>query len=377
MINILFISHEASRSGAPIVLLKLLKWIKKNTTIHFDVLLIEGGELESEFKTLGEVLKPIYEKETIFKRITRKILKRIKIHQEKSPIEKLLIKYQTKNYSIIYGNTIVSISIFDLLYQFFPKAKFFLHVHELYSVTRKYSNTIGKLSDIPVIFISVSDLVTKNLKNNHNVKSQVHLIYSFIDFEFLNFYYNSKSKPSELKFIVDGGGLVRVTKGYDIFILVAKRAIQKNPSIPYEFRWFGEIPENLQYYINIDINLGGLSDKLKFYGKLGDPYSKFAESDVMLLTSREDSFPTICLEHAALGIPTICFENVTGITEFVQTDAGIIVPYLDIEKIVDTLAELYHNMEKRKLLGLTARERVNQFDISLQVPKIIDLINNA
>ena len=34
-------------------------------------------------------------------------------------------------------------------------------------------------------------------------------------------------------------------------------------------------------------------------------------------------------------------------------------------------------MEKRKLLGLTARERVNQFDISLQVPKIIDLINNA
>lgn len=53
MKKILFISHDASRSGAPFVLLFFMRWLKQNAgNIQMDILLIEGGPLEEEFKKL-------------------------------------------------------------------------------------------------------------------------------------------------------------------------------------------------------------------------------------------------------------------------------------------------------------------------------------
>jgi len=49
--KILFISHEASRTGAPLILLHLLKWLNKNTeNLQFDVLLIKRGAMADDFR---------------------------------------------------------------------------------------------------------------------------------------------------------------------------------------------------------------------------------------------------------------------------------------------------------------------------------------
>ncbi len=54
--KVLFISHDASRTGAPIVLLNLLKWFKTNTDIPFQILLKKGGVLEPDFKAIAHPL---------------------------------------------------------------------------------------------------------------------------------------------------------------------------------------------------------------------------------------------------------------------------------------------------------------------------------
>ena len=48
--RILFISHEATRTGAPFVLLYLMQWLKQNTNYEADVLLLKGGPLAADFK---------------------------------------------------------------------------------------------------------------------------------------------------------------------------------------------------------------------------------------------------------------------------------------------------------------------------------------
>jgi hypothetical protein len=48
--GILFVSHDATRSGAPIVLLHFLRWFKKNSNRPFAVLLQAGGELVDDFE---------------------------------------------------------------------------------------------------------------------------------------------------------------------------------------------------------------------------------------------------------------------------------------------------------------------------------------
>ena len=51
MTKILFISHDASRTGAPMVLLHLLNWLRINKPgIQVDLLVLSGGNLESELK---------------------------------------------------------------------------------------------------------------------------------------------------------------------------------------------------------------------------------------------------------------------------------------------------------------------------------------
>jgi hypothetical protein len=48
--KVLFIGHDASRTGAPLLLLELIKWLTSNSSIKPSVLLKQGGELEAEYE---------------------------------------------------------------------------------------------------------------------------------------------------------------------------------------------------------------------------------------------------------------------------------------------------------------------------------------
>ena len=50
---VLFVSPDASRSGAPLALLRLLGWIKRQTDLQFRVLLYQDGPLAPEFAALA------------------------------------------------------------------------------------------------------------------------------------------------------------------------------------------------------------------------------------------------------------------------------------------------------------------------------------
>ncbi|MEO9210289.1 MAG: hypothetical protein ABI208_04275, partial [Ginsengibacter sp.] len=59
-LRIVFISHECSLTGAPILLLNLLSLIKKRDIYDIKIILAKGGVLEKEFKKYGKtiVLRP-------------------------------------------------------------------------------------------------------------------------------------------------------------------------------------------------------------------------------------------------------------------------------------------------------------------------------
>ena len=51
--EILFLSHDASRTGAPMVLLTFLRWLRANSDYQFGVLLGRGGALEPDFASIA------------------------------------------------------------------------------------------------------------------------------------------------------------------------------------------------------------------------------------------------------------------------------------------------------------------------------------
>ena len=54
--NVLFISHDASLTGAPLVLLNLLRWLKRNRPFGLRILVgTSNGHLFPEFEAIGRV----------------------------------------------------------------------------------------------------------------------------------------------------------------------------------------------------------------------------------------------------------------------------------------------------------------------------------
>ena len=53
--KILFITHEASRTGAPMVILHLIKWLQTNSDYCIDLLSLKGGELSDEFSEIVHI----------------------------------------------------------------------------------------------------------------------------------------------------------------------------------------------------------------------------------------------------------------------------------------------------------------------------------
>jgi glycosyltransferase involved in cell wall biosynthesis len=97
-----------------------------------------------------------------------------------------------------------------------------------------------------------------------------------------------------------------------------------------------------------------------------------------VLTSREDPYPLVCLEAAALEKPIVCFAGAGGMPEFVENDCGFVVPYLDIAAMADRVTFLLNSPERRLAMGVVARRKVEQnHDICAIGPRIMEIIEKT
>ena len=69
--KVLFVGHDATRTGAPFVLLHLLRWLKTNTSVDFRLLLLGGGELVPEFAEVSQVSVLASGKDNIIRKALR------------------------------------------------------------------------------------------------------------------------------------------------------------------------------------------------------------------------------------------------------------------------------------------------------------------
>jgi glycosyltransferase involved in cell wall biosynthesis len=101
--------------------------------------------------------------------------------------------------------------------------------------------------------------------------------------------------------------------------------------------------------------------------------AKFREFDILLLPSREDPFPLVCLEAGLLGKPVICFEKAGGIPELLEDGGGRVVPYLDIDAMAEAVKFYHDHPEIRQADGNRLKEKAAQYDTRVLAPQIVSL----
>jgi predicted HAD superfamily hydrolase/glycosyltransferase involved in cell wall biosynthesis len=332
--SIIFISHEASVSGAPAVLLSLMDWVKRNTKIKFSVIIGAKGPWNKKF----EALAPCFY-----------------MDGGHSDLRAELRHFCGMNVELVYINTIAS-GLYAK-YLDFLNAKFVTHVHEMESVFQLYEPHFEEISKLCSTYIAVSqgsiDALEKRLdKSSNNIRFLKPFIEARnIDRPLLN-------KPTNKK-IIFGCGPVELRKGFDLFCDVG-RAILNSGHTDIKMYWIGmgigtELnPQN-------EIQSRGVQGIVEWLGTSEYTRDHFAYGDLFLLTSREDPYPLVCMEAAECGIPVICFdERAGGMHSFVENDAGIVVPYLDTLKMAGAAIQLFQNEDERVRLGKRAQEKVRQ-----------------
>jgi hypothetical protein len=84
----------------------------------------------------------------------------------------------------------------------------------------------------------------------------------------------------------------------------------------------------------------------------------------------------VCLEAADCGLPVVCFEKAGGMPDFVQNDAGYVLPSGDTKGMAEKLLFLITHEQERAQRGRIAQQRVRaHHDVSIAGEEIFRVIN--
>ncbi|UYZ57454.1 glycosyltransferase family 4 protein [Hymenobacter latericus] len=376
MATIVFVGHEASRTGAPFTQLYLMQWIKQHTPHEVVLLLIWGGDLVPEFEKLGEVHildhgKPAV---TMKERALAK-LDRMTQYRRKNIFRNI----QKKNPAVIFANTTITLDVAVELKQLLG-VKLIINVHELESVFYHYSSEEFARNTAHVDwFIPGSNAVRNFYKQFCPIPDEkIKVIYDFINANppgtSTAVAVRAQHGIPEKAKIVGAIASLEWRKGADLFLRVAQEVLKHKPDT--YFVWVGGKPSSFHFKeITRDVRLTSLTERVLFVGGKSDLRGYYEAFDVYLLTSREDPFPLVCLEAGLSGKPVICFENSGGMPEYVRNDAGIQVPYLDTQMMAEQVMYLLDHPEEAQQMGAVGRERVLQnHTIATIGPKMYEVI---
>jgi glycosyltransferase involved in cell wall biosynthesis len=380
--KVLFIGHDASRTGAPLLLLHLMRWLKGNGAIQFEMLLLQGGPLEADYAALAPltVLRP--------PSLWRRCLNRFPTMSE--PIQrawrrKLQQRLNLDRVGLVYANTAATAAGLDILDNY--SGPILTHIHECQSVIELYVGipAFERVLRKTTCFIAVSDGIKNNLVARHQVSpDSIHIIQEFIPIPVVSDSYLREARRHLLTrlgvpdtaFIAGMVGLPSWRKGIDLLVPLARAIRRLNTTRPIHLVWVGgKSGEQTLWELGYDVEHAGVKSQVHHIHECANAAHYIAGFDAFVLLSREDPFPLVVLEAATMAKPTICFQNAGSITEFVDERCGRVVPYLDVDSMANILLEMSLSQEMCNQLGRAAAEKVSKNNsVETLAPRVVEIV---
>jgi glycosyltransferase involved in cell wall biosynthesis len=381
--SVLFVSHDASATGAPFLLLHLLRWLRTNAKLDCKIVLKKTGPLESQFAEIAPVAVLARSADSLHERV----LERLSPYRFKRAVDEQALRRALgrTRFGLVYSNTLVNGALLKTLPD--QSCPLISHAHELEYMIRRHTtpDALAYTLRRTTQFIAGSSAVALNLVDNHEIdRTRIEVVHEFVPIQGLDrARLDSRARQTraelhipENAFVVGSAGTIDWRKGYDLFIPLALELLSLNPKDEAHFVWVGNasdraIPIELAY----DIRKLGLERRIHFVGYQRNYLDYLAMFDALCLLSREDPFPLIVLECAGLAKPVLCFAGSGGSPEFVENDSGVVVPYLDIRVMAARLLELVENPALRNELGRRGQAKVlARHDVAVVGPRILEII---
>lgn len=104
----------------------------------------------------------------------------------------------------------------------------------------------------------------------------------------------------------------------------------------------------------------GITNKVSLPGRIKNPYPVLKSADIYVMSSRFEGFPVALCEAMGVGLPCISFNCPTGPADIIENNVnGILVEYLNIEHLTQSMLDLTNNPDICKRLSAEAI-KINQ-----------------
>lgn len=358
-VDVVFVSHEAQRSGAPTALLNLLRWLRETTDLSFSVVLGADGPLAEVFREVAP-----------------------------TSLASDGGGEQLGQARLVYANSSWSHPILDQAPPF--DAPVVSHVHELRSLLAQV-DPLQAGGRRPERYIAVSDQVRDTLVDAYPIEPhEVTVCKGFVRVsDVVSPSGGDGPAPVDwTRFGLPAGarvagavGSLWPNKGPDLFVDMAARVIhgsdQAGAADELHFVWIGG-PPPLVPLIQMQIDAKGVGDRVHLLGEVEWPYGLMRALDVFLVPSREDAFPLVALEAGALGRCVVAFDAGGGVVELLADGRGVLVGRDDVAAMGREVVALLDDADRRRRLGSALERYVrDQHDVARRAPDILRVIESV
>lgn len=372
--RVLFVSHEATRTGAPKIILNLLNHFAQHCDIQCETILQSGGHLAKEFQRHSIVdCMNVNSKDRDL--LTKRVDRFVNRHKFPKPV--LAVCNSMESRFIAHDLAEMGIPVVSLVHEL-PSSYSEDDYHYIFEASEKVIFPVHAVRD-------AADAKTPLPQGKSLVLSQGLLNPDFgksISREEAYTKIRAELGLPKDCFIALGCGTLDMRKGIDHYAAIARRVTELNTgSKPVHFVWVGEghrWTHSPYHYVQLDIDKSPARNYVHFIGEREDVEPYFVGADCFLMTSRVDPFPCVIHEAMAASLPVITFANNGGAPEAVDNGAGIVVPYADYDQAAGSIRllasqpQIAAGIRERSLERVQTRYRFDEY-----ADKVVDLCESV
>ncbi|WP_213876534.1 glycosyltransferase [Pseudomonas sp. dw_358] len=374
--TVLLVSHEASRTGAPVLSLNITERLTQNFNVV--VLLFGGGPLLNAFSAAGaSVAGPISRAHPVAVQWALNAF-----------LDSVKFEFAIVNSLDSY------LALQPLAERFIPTVSL---IHEFAVYTRPrvaIQNALLWASQTVFsadVTLESAALVIPELRNCELAvlpqgKSEVPGEMGFKDevsAEKARLHHAIRPRgEADDSIVILGAGRVQIRKGVDLFIECATRVLNSEVGSRCRFVWIGdnydpEVDIAYSVYLFDQIQRAGIADRFSVITETALIQEVYSLSDMLVVTSRLDPLPNVAIDALMCGLPVLCFDRTTGIAD-ILTRHGLgdpcVAQYLDTADMAMKVIALASSDAERTRVGSLSKEVALQvFDMPAYVDKLVDM----
>ncbi|HLQ78012.1 MAG TPA: glycosyltransferase family 4 protein, partial [Terriglobia bacterium] len=370
--TVLVVSHEATATGAPVLSLNIILELKKKYNVVS--LVLRGGSIVDDFKAVADIAAgPVYgHGQRVFLNPIKALLAtcNFKFAIVNSAVSRIVLPLLTKN----------SIPSVALIHEFAASIRPRNAIAEtvFWASEAIFSADIVKndaIAAVPELSIPHSAVIPQG-KCLHFPKTMEES--TEFAAEQIRRTFRPPGWPEGTR-VVLGVGSIQMRKGIDLFVACAARVTKL---LRCRFVWIGagfdpDIDNSYSVYLQDQVSRAGLTECFAFMDETSNIEFAYENATVLVLSSRLDPLPNVCIDAMSRGLPFVCFDRTTGFAEILKQNGlekECVAPYLDVDALASCVFRFLEDSELRGSVGNRLREIANRnFSMTSYVAQLEDI----